>query len=101
GADRGGLDAAREVGLEQGGFCPLGRRAEDGVIPDIYPVEELATRSYPARTRANVERSDATVVFSMGPPDRGSALTLRLARAAGKPSLALDLAATRDDDAAA
>ena len=100
GADRGGLDAARELGLPRGGFCPCGRRAEDGVIPEGYPVVELATRSYPARTRANVVGSDATVVFTFGAPDRGSALTLRLARAAGKPSLALDLAA-RDDAAAA
>lgn len=101
GADRGGLDAARDLGLEQGGFCPRGRRAEDGAVPDTYPVVELATRSYPARTRANVEHSDATVVFSIGPPDGGSALTLRLARAAGKPALAIDLAASSDDDAAA
>ena len=100
GADRGGLDAARDLGLERGGFCPRGRRAEDGVIPEGYPMVELATRSYPPRTRANVVGSDATVVFTYGAPDRGSALTLRLARAAGKPSLAMDLAA-RDDAAAA
>jgi hypothetical protein len=100
GADRGGLDAARDLGLERGGFCPRGRRAEDGAIPDGYPLVELPTRSYPARTRRNVDASDATVVFSFGAPDRGSALTLRLASAAGKPALALDLAA-RDDAAAA
>jgi hypothetical protein len=99
GADRGGLDGARALGLPTGGFCPRGRRAEDGRIPEVYPLVELSSREYPARTRANIEGSDATVVFSFGPPDRGSALTLRLARAAGKPWLAIDLAGV--DDAAA
>jgi hypothetical protein len=33
GADRGGLDAALELGIACGGCCPKGRKAEDGVIP--------------------------------------------------------------------
>jgi hypothetical protein len=101
GADRGGLDAALELGLAVGGFCPRGRRAEDGVIPDRYPLVELTSPAYPPRTRKNVALADATVVFSFGTPDRGTALTLELARAAGKPVLWLDLGATEIDDAAA
>ena len=48
GADRGGLDAGRDLGLEIGGFCPAGRRAEDGRVPEIYPLVELPSAAYPA-----------------------------------------------------
>ena len=41
GADRGGLDAARAVGLPHGGWCPKGRQAEDGTIPLHYPAVKL------------------------------------------------------------
>ena len=33
GADRGGLDAAILLGVPHGGWCPKGRKSEDGVIP--------------------------------------------------------------------
>jgi hypothetical protein len=33
GVDRAALDAAIEAGLPHGGWCPLGRRAEDGRLP--------------------------------------------------------------------
>ena len=36
GADQGGLDAAIELGIPHGGWCPKGRKSEDGVIPDKY-----------------------------------------------------------------
>jgi predicted Rossmann-fold nucleotide-binding protein len=64
GADRGGLDAAIDLGLPHGGFCPKGRLAEDGVIPQPYQIEETASTEYSERTRKNVEAADATVVFS-------------------------------------
>ena len=34
GVDRAGLDAAVNAGIPIGGYCPKGRRAEDGVIPE-------------------------------------------------------------------
>ena len=34
GVDRAALDAALESGVEAGGWCPEGRMAEDGTIPD-------------------------------------------------------------------
>jgi hypothetical protein len=100
GADRGGLDAAIELGLSHGGFCPRGRRAEDGKIPDRYHLEELSSPRYEVRTERNVLEADATVVFTFGEPEGGSALTLELAERLGRPSLALDLD-TFDDGAAA
>jgi Circularly permutated YpsA SLOG family len=39
GADRAALDFAIEHGLKHGGWCPKGRRAEDGRIPSRYELE--------------------------------------------------------------
>ena len=36
GADRAALDVALTLSLPIGGWCPKGRRAEDGMIPDCY-----------------------------------------------------------------
>ena len=40
GVDRAALDVALALGLPSGGWCPRGRRAEDGIIPDRYPLRE-------------------------------------------------------------
>jgi hypothetical protein len=37
GADRAGLDWAIEHGIPHGGYCSMGRLAEDGPIPDRLP----------------------------------------------------------------
>ena len=91
GVDRAALDVALELGIPCGGWCPRGRRAEDGVIPDRYPLQETPWDGYPQRTAWNVRDTDATLVLTLGEPDRGTALTIRLARANGKPCLVLDL----------
>ncbi len=41
GTDRAALDAALALGVDAGGWCPDGRLAEDGKIPENYPVKEL------------------------------------------------------------
>jgi hypothetical protein len=96
GVDRAALDVARSLGLAHGGFCPRGRRAEDGAIPARYALVETPSRSYAERTLWNVRDSDATLVLHRGPLRGGSALTLRLARRLGRPHLALDLGAQDD-----
>ena len=100
GADRGGLDAAIELGLEHGGWCPKGRRAEDGTIPARYALVETSEKDYEVRTERNVRDSDATVVFTHGKPEGGSAVTVGFARKHAKPCLAVDLDALDHDDAA-
>ena len=45
GADRAALDAAIDCGVPCGGWCPAGRRAEDGTVPTRYPLVELPTDS--------------------------------------------------------
>ena len=67
GADRAALDAARELGIETGGWVPRGRWAEDGQVPDCYPNMKETDSADPAlRTEHNVRDSDGTVVFSHG-----------------------------------
>jgi hypothetical protein len=97
GVDRAALDVALELGLPCGGYCPRGRRAEDGAIPARYPLQELASREYPPRTARNVRDSDGTLILHRGALTGGTALTLRLAREGRRPHLVLDLAAGGSD----
>jgi hypothetical protein len=57
GVDRGALDAGLELGAPCGGWCPDGRKAEDGPIPDRYPLDELKGAGYPEPTRCNPSSS--------------------------------------------
>jgi hypothetical protein len=98
GVDRAALNAALERGVPCGGWCPRGRRAEDGPIPERYPLRETPWHGYPQRTRWNVRDSDGTLVLTAGPADRGTALTLQVAARLHKPCLVVDL---NDDPAAA
>lgn len=96
GVDRGALDAALGCGFRCGGWCPRGRRAEDGPIPERYPLTELEGSGYPERTERNVREADATLVLTRGAPSRGTALTVSFARRLRTPCLVLDLAAQID-----
>jgi hypothetical protein len=96
GVDRAALDVALELGLPCGGYCPRGRRAEDGRIPPRYPLQELPSREYPPRTARNVRDSDGTLILHRRGLSGGTALTLRLAREKRRPHLAIDLAARPD-----
>ena len=96
GVDRAALDAARALGLSRGGWCPRGRRAEDGAIPPAYPLRETASRGYANRTLRNVREADATLILCRGGLSGGSGLTAALARKLGKPALVVDLAGQPD-----
>ena len=93
GVDRAALDVGLALGLAVGGWCPQGRRAEDGPIPDRYPLVETPERNYPARTRRNIEDSDGTLILNLGTLDGGTALTVAHARQIGKPCLIVALEA--------
>jgi hypothetical protein len=90
GADRGGLDAAVALGIPHGGWCPKGRRAEDGAVPARYRLRETTSREYQPRTKANVRDSDGTVIFTSGHLEGGSRFTSETALDTGKPVLHLD-----------
>lgn len=96
GADRGALDAAWQLGLDRGGWCPRGRRAEDGRIPLHYPLQETDSARYDVRTRRNVMESDGTLIFYRQRITGGTALTRRLALELGKPCLTVDLSLPLD-----
>ena len=96
GVDRAALDAALDVGIDCGGWCPHGRRAEDGVIPARYPVHETAAADYQTRTRRNVRDSDGTLILNRGPLQGGPALTARVTGRYAKPCLIVELDGTAD-----
>lgn len=86
GVDRLGLDIAIALGIPHGGWCPARRRAEDGVIPSHYQLQETPLRAYWQRTEWNVRDSDATLlVYFKLPLSPGTALTLKLAKKHSKP----------------
>ena len=86
GADRAALDWALENGIPHGGWCPKGRLAEDGPIPEKYELTETPSADYAQRTEWNVRDSDGTVVFSIAPtPSGGSAKTMAFSQQHGKP----------------
>jgi hypothetical protein len=96
GVDRAALDVALELGVPCGGWCPKGRRAEDGPLDARYPLTETPWSGYPQRTEWNVRDSDGTLVLSFGEPDRGTALTVKLVARHRRPCLVLDLSAAPD-----
>jgi hypothetical protein len=91
GVDRGALDAALAAGLPLGGWCPRGRRAEDGVIPARYPLRESESHRYAQRTEWNVRDSDGTLILTRAGISGGTALTARLAKRYGRPLLVVTL----------
>jgi Circularly permutated YpsA SLOG family len=119
GVDRGALDAALVAGFACGGWCPADRGAEDGEIPDRYPLTPLPAdvicvpqkrearhlaEQYRARTLKNVQESDGTLILYSGTLSGGILLTQKLCVRERKPVIALDAQAMtklRAADAAA
>jgi hypothetical protein len=58
GADRAALDWAIFHDIPHGGWCPKGRKVEDGKIPPQYQLAETPSASYLQRTERNVRDSD-------------------------------------------
>ncbi|CAN5167006.1 putative molybdenum carrier protein [soil metagenome] len=86
GADRAALDWAIARGIPHQGWCPAGRRSEDGPLDRRYLLRETPGEGYLERTRWNVRDSDGTVIFTLGPDLAGGSLaTWNHARALEKP----------------
>lgn len=90
GVNRGALDAAMEHNIPVGGWCPEGRLAEDGIIPNHYPVQELSSAGYQERTYQNVVDSDGTVIIYFGYPTGGTELTLSFCIKEQQPYVLID-----------
>lgn len=91
GADRAALDVAIALNIPYGGWCPKGRKAEDGVIPRIYRLQETSTNFYNVRTALNVRDSDGTLVFVVDRPIGGTLLTIVKVKSYRKPLFIFDL----------
>jgi hypothetical protein len=65
GVDRAALDFVIEHDIPHGGWCPKGRKAEDGPLEPKYRLTEAPSASYPQRTEWNVRDSDGSVIFSI------------------------------------
>ena len=99
GVDRAALDVAMDLGIPCSGWCPKGRRAEDGPIDKRYPLRETASSRYPVRTERNVRDSDGTLILTWGKPTGGTALTIKFAQRHQKPFYVVDLSQEGDPKA--
>jgi hypothetical protein len=90
GVDRAALDVALALHLPCTGWCPRGRRAEDGPLPAHYPLRETDSADYPPRTERNVRDADATLILNRGPLAGGTAYTVRMAEKQAKSCLVVD-----------
>ncbi|MGH8474762.1 MAG: putative molybdenum carrier protein [Methylococcales bacterium] len=96
GVDRAALDAAIDSGLLVGGWCPKGRRAEDGKIDSRYPLRETDSKNHAVRTHLNVRDSDGTLILIRETLHGGSLLTRRYAEILQKKFMVLALEASPD-----
>ena len=90
GADLGGLEGARDAGIETGGTAPWGFRTENGAnleLKTIYGLVASNAKNYNYRTQQNVINSDATVIFARDIFSPGTKLTIELCNKHNKPCL--------------
>ncbi len=90
GVDRGALDAALAGEFPCGGWCPAGRLAEDGPIPEWYPLSELENGGYLDRTIKNLEDSDGTAIIYFGALEGGTEQTVLHCMRRQKPCKLID-----------
>ena len=94
GVDRAALDVAIELGLPHGGWCPQGRKAEDGEISQKYKLTETASPDYAVRTEGNIRDPDATIIITIKNRESiqdGTRLTVEKVQELKKPYLIIYL----------
>jgi hypothetical protein len=91
GVDRAALEVALRLGIPCGGWCPAGRRAEDGPIPGHFPLRETPSADYEQRTEWNIRDSDGTLVLNRGELEGGTLYTAQIAERSGRPLRVVDL----------
>src|SRR5271165_1716506 len=106
GVDRGALDAALVAGFPCGGWWTAEREAEDGSIPERYPLTPMpavlvegtpqrtparqAGEQSKARTLQNIQDSDGTAILFSESLTGGTLLTRNLCMRAKRPFIVLD-----------
>ena len=96
GVDRATLDFALCNDIYCGGWCPRGRVAEDGFIPQYYPLTESYSLEYRVRTEQNVVECDAVLIIVYDELDEGSMRTMELAHTFFKPVFVWKLGVNRN-----
>jgi hypothetical protein len=91
GVDRAALDWAIAHQIPHSGWCPLGRRAEDGPLAEKYQLRETESHGYRQRTRLNVRDSDATLILNLGELSGGSQATVAICQELRRPYLLVQL----------
>ena len=100
GVDLGSAEAAIKSNFRYGGFVHRLRINERGPIERRYSAfVAMKVGGYPARTKKNVETSDATLVLVTGKVEGGTKLTVEHANACAKPCLVVNLDAQDEDTA--
>jgi len=101
GVDRAALDIALEFKIKHGGWCPYGRKAEDGIIPAKYQLKEASEPTsgesvdldaiYKKRTELNANDSDGTLIIISDLPKGGTLYTIEMAEKYKRPYLVYNL----------
>jgi len=90
GVDRAALDAALEAGFPCGGWCPEGREAEDGAIPERYPLLALAGAGCYERTLKNLMEACGTAILYFGELEGGTETAAYFCIKRGRPYRLID-----------
>ena len=92
GADSSIVEVGKKLGIPTGGVVPKGWKTEQGARPELgsFGFIESDSTDYAVRTRQNVARSDATLLFATNPDSDGTRLTIEHAKHIGKPFLLVD-----------
>ncbi len=98
GIDRGALDACLDFKFSAGGWCPKGRRAEDGKIAKKYPLKETMSDKYEERTRLNIKDADGTLIIARSQITGGTLLTKKTAKELNKPLLIINSVDAQSDE---
>jgi len=93
GADQGGLAAAHDMGLETGGWAPLGWITLNGAMPSLETLglHQHNSPKYPPRTYANVKDSDGTIRLAYDFNSSGERCTFKAISYYEKPYFDVDL----------
>lgn len=80
GVDIAGLRAAKNLGIETGGYAPkdwMTLRGSNKITLEQYGLVECVEKGYPPRTELNVKNSDCTIRIAADWNTRGEVCTMR------------------------
>lgn len=99
GADQGGLEAARLLGLETGGAAPKGWKTCRGPNPLLaaYGLWCVASDDYNVRTGVNIREGDGTLIIARDLASPGTIFTRNEARRQRKPLFTVDVQEILDE----